>query len=50
MVIGLVLLVEGGWILRAAAVDPGVIRFEAATLFLLGLWNTIGLYFEIKVE
>jgi len=48
MVIGLVLLVEGGWILRAAAVDPGVIRFEAATLFLLGLWNTIGLYFEIQ--
>ena len=48
MVIGIVLLVEGAWILRAAAVDPGVIRFEAATLLLLGLWNTVGLYFEFQ--
>jgi hypothetical protein len=48
IVIGLFLVLEGTWILRAAAVDPRVLQFEAAALLLLGLWNTVGLYFEIQ--
>jgi hypothetical protein len=46
--LGLFLLLEGAWALRAAAADPRVLRLEAATLLLLGLWNTVGLYFEIE--
>ena len=45
--IGLFLLVEGAWVLRAATTDPRVLRFEAAALLFLGLWNTVGIYFEI---
>jgi hypothetical protein len=46
--LGLYLLLEGAWVLRVAAVDPRVLRFEAAALLMLGLWNTVGLYFEIE--
>ncbi|HXM98706.1 MAG TPA: hypothetical protein VN982_09550 [Candidatus Dormibacteraeota bacterium] len=45
--IGVFLLIEGAWILRAAETDPRVLKFEAAALLLLGLFNTVGLYFEI---
>lgn len=46
--LGFFLLLEGAWLLRAAAADPRVLQLEAATLLLLGLWNTVGLYFEAK--
>jgi hypothetical protein len=46
--LGLFLLLQGAWVLRVAAVDPRVLRLEAAALLLLGLWNTVGLYFEIE--
>jgi len=46
--IGLFLLLEGAWILRAAEADPRVLQLEAVALLLLGLWNTVGLYFEIQ--
>jgi len=46
--IGLFLLLEGAWVLRASAADPRVLRLEAAALLLLGLWNTVGLYFEVQ--
>ncbi len=46
--IGFFLLLEGIWILQAAEADPRVLYFEAAALLILGLFNTIGLYFEVK--
>jgi hypothetical protein len=46
--IGFFMLLEGMWVLRAANLDPRVIQLEAAALAILGLWNTVGLYFEIQ--
>jgi hypothetical protein len=46
--IGLFLLLEGAWILRAAEADPRVLYLEAAALLMLGLFNTVGLYSEIQ--
>jgi hypothetical protein len=44
----LFLLLEGVWLLRASAADPRVLQLEGTALLVLGLWNTVGLYFEAK--
>lgn len=46
--VGLLLLLEGFWILHSAAADPRAILVQAAALLILGLWDTVGIYFEAK--
>jgi hypothetical protein len=48
LTLGIFLLLEGAWVLRVGNLDPRVLHLEAAALLLLGLWNTVGLYFEIQ--
>ena len=48
LIIGFFLVLEGAWILRSVAADPRVLIVEAIALLVLGLLNTVGLYFEIK--
>jgi hypothetical protein len=47
LTIGLILLVEGVWIFRTS--NPEALLAESAVLLLLGLWNTVGLYFELRM-
>jgi len=48
LAIGLFLVLEGLWIMRSVAADPRVLLVESFALALLGMLNTVGLYFEIK--
>lgn len=44
--LGLVLVAEGIWLLRSPV--PKALLAEAGVLLLLGLWNTVGMYFEYQ--
>lgn len=46
--LGALLVLEGVWLIRSAAADPRALLVESVALLLLGLFNTIGLYLEIK--
>jgi hypothetical protein len=47
--IGLFLLFEGLWILRSSAVaNPKALLVQSGALLILGLWDTVGIYFEAK--
>ena len=48
LTIGFFLVLEGAWIIRSVAADPRVLLIEAFALTVLGILNTVGLYFEIK--
>jgi hypothetical protein len=46
--VGLLLLLEGFWILHSATADPKAILVQSAALLILGLWDTVGIYFKAK--
>lgn len=47
--LGLLLLMQGVWILGARAIDPRMLLSEAFVLLTLGLWNTAGIYLTARM-
>lgn len=46
--IGLFVLMQGVWILRAPSIVPRMIVSESIALLALGLWNTVGMYLIVQ--
>jgi len=46
--IGVFLLIEGIWLLRNTSANPANLLLESLALLILGLWNTVGIYFEVQ--